>query len=181
MLGIQIQNSIVDLTAHAWVSGPNLAPQKFLLSQQCRYLMRCKKYLKKIFLSCLVSEIQLFVYIFGWISKWPPEVRKGSLVKFFEVSYYQKNFQPESCSKWKMKKTSWVFFLYEYRKFWSISSEFKLEHKTFILEVCIHYIIFWALVWVKKDSLSIDETRLVHFLIGSIILNEIIGSKYYQV
>ena len=26
--------------------------------------------------------------------KWPPEVRKGSLVKFFEVSYYQKNFQP---------------------------------------------------------------------------------------
>ena len=56
--------------------------------------MRCKKYLEKIFLSCLVSEIQLFVYIFGWISKWPPEVRKGSLVKFFEVSYYQKNFQP---------------------------------------------------------------------------------------
>ena len=56
--------------------------------------MRCKKYLEKNFLSCLVSEIQLFVYIFGWISKWPPEVRKGSLVKFFEVSYYQKNFQP---------------------------------------------------------------------------------------
>ena len=57
--------------------------------------MRCKKYLEKIFLSCLVSEIQLFVYIFGLKnSKWPPEVRKGSLVKFFEVSYYQKNFQP---------------------------------------------------------------------------------------
>ena len=52
--------------------------------------MRCKKYLEKFFLSCLVSEIQLFVYIFGWISKWPPEVWKGSLVKFFEVSYYQK-------------------------------------------------------------------------------------------
>ena len=56
--------------------------------------MRWKKYLEKNFLSCLVSEIQLFVYIFGWISKWPPEVWKGSLVKFFEVSYYQKNFQP---------------------------------------------------------------------------------------
>ena len=56
--------------------------------------MRCKKYLKKNFLQCLVSEIELFVYIFGRISKWPPEVRKGSLVKFFEVSYYQKNFQP---------------------------------------------------------------------------------------
>ena len=49
---------------------------------------------KNFFLSCLVSEIQLFVYIFGQISKWPPEVQKGSLVKFFEVSYYQKNFQP---------------------------------------------------------------------------------------
>ena len=42
----------------------------------------------------------------------------------------------ESCLKWKTKKTTWVFFLYEYRKFWSISSEFKLELKTFILEVC---------------------------------------------
>ena len=49
---------------------------------------------KEIFLPCLVSEIRLFVYIFGQISKWPPEVRKGWLVKFFEVSYYQKNFQP---------------------------------------------------------------------------------------
>ena len=27
--------------------------------------MRCKKYLKKNFLQCLVSEIELFVYIFG--------------------------------------------------------------------------------------------------------------------
>ena len=83
-----------QLTDDAWVSGPDLAPKKFLSSQQFRYLMRCKKYLKKNFLSRLVSEIQLFVYIFGWISKWPPEVRKGWLVKFFEVSYYQKNFQP---------------------------------------------------------------------------------------
>ena len=82
------------LTAVAWVSEPDLAPQKMKLSQKFRHLMRCKKYLKKFFLSRLVSEIQLFVYIFGWISKWPPEVRKGWLVKFFEVSYYQKNFQP---------------------------------------------------------------------------------------
>ena len=81
------------------MSGPDLAPQKFLLSQQFRYLMRCKKYLKRIFLSCLVSEIQLFVYIFGWISKWPPEVRKGSPVKFFKVSYYQKNFQLSTVHK----------------------------------------------------------------------------------
>ena len=49
---------------------------------------------KKICLPCLVPEISLFVYIFGQNSKWPPEVRKGSLVKFFEVLYYQKNFQP---------------------------------------------------------------------------------------
>ena len=53
------------LTEVAGEGGPHLAPQKFLLSQQFRYLMRCKKYLKKNFLSCLVSEIQLFVYIFG--------------------------------------------------------------------------------------------------------------------
>ena len=35
----------------------------------------------------------------------------------------------------KRKKTTSVFFLYKYRK-WSTSLEFKLEHKTFILEVC---------------------------------------------
>ena len=34
------------------------------------------------------------------------------------------------------KKTTWIFFLHKYRKFWSVSSEFKLEHKIFILEVC---------------------------------------------
>ena len=56
--------------------------------------MRCKKFVNKICLPCLVPKILLFVYIFGQNSKWPPEVRKGSLVKFFEVLYYQKNFQP---------------------------------------------------------------------------------------
>ena len=80
------------LTEVAGEGAPDLAPQKFLLPQQFRYLMRCKKYLEKIFLSCLISEIQLFVYIFGQNSKWPPEVRKGSPVKFFEVSYYQNCF-----------------------------------------------------------------------------------------
>ena len=49
---------------------------KILLSQKFRHLMRCKKYLENNFLSCLVSEIQLFVYIFWQNSKWPPKVRK---------------------------------------------------------------------------------------------------------
>ena len=53
-----------------------------------------KTYAKKNCLLCLVSEVSLFVYILGQNSKWLPEVRKGSLVKFFEVLYYQKNFQP---------------------------------------------------------------------------------------
>ena len=87
-----IPTTYLYLTEIAGEGGPHLAPQKFLLSQKFRHLMRCKKYLEKKFLSCLVSEIQLFVYIFGWISKWPPEVRKGSLAKFFEVSYYQNFF-----------------------------------------------------------------------------------------
>ena len=52
------------LTEVAGEGGPDLAPQKFLLSQKFRHLMRCKIYLE-IFLSCLVSEIQMFVYIFG--------------------------------------------------------------------------------------------------------------------
>ena len=42
-------SSSIPLTEVAGEGGPHLAPQKFLLSQQFRYLMRCKKYLKKIF------------------------------------------------------------------------------------------------------------------------------------
>ena len=52
------------LTADAWVNEPDLAPQKMKLSQKFRHLMRCKKYLSKICLPCLVSEMRLFVYIF---------------------------------------------------------------------------------------------------------------------
>ena len=77
--------------------------------------MRCKKYLEKNFLSCLVSEIQLFVYIFGQNTKWPPEVRKGLLVKFFEVSYYQKNFQPPTVHNSEDRggmKMPYDFFVY---------------------------------------------------------------------
>ena len=51
------------LTEVAGEGGPNLAPQKFLLSQKFRHLMRCKKYLEK-----------------------------GLPVKYFEVSYYQNFF-----------------------------------------------------------------------------------------
>ena len=45
------------------------------------YPYEMQKYINKICLSCLVSEIQLFVYIFGQNSKWPPA-----------VSYYKKVF-----------------------------------------------------------------------------------------
>ena len=55
-----------------------------------------------------------------------------------------------SCSKWKTKKTTWVFFLYKYRKFWSFSSEFKLERKTFILDMCVS-IWFFSLIRVLYD------------------------------
>ena len=36
-----------SLTEVAGEDGPDLAPQKFLLSQKFRHLMRCKKYLEK--------------------------------------------------------------------------------------------------------------------------------------
>ena len=36
----------------------------------------------------------------------------------------------------EIQKYTWVFFLYKYSKFWSISLEFKLENKSFLLEVC---------------------------------------------
>ena len=38
--------------------------------------------------------------------------------------------------KGKNEKTTWVFSLYKYRKFRSVSLEFNLERKTSILEVC---------------------------------------------
>ena len=80
----------IFLTEVAGEGGTDWAPQKFLSSQQFRHLMRSTKHVNKICLPCLVPEIQLFVYIFGRNSKWPPEVQKGSPVKFFVVSYYKK-------------------------------------------------------------------------------------------
>ena len=53
-----------------------LGTSKILIVPTVRHLMRCKKYLENFFLSCLVSDIQLFVYIFWQNSKWPPKVRK---------------------------------------------------------------------------------------------------------
>ena len=79
----------VHLTEVAGEGGIDWASQKILSSQQFRHLMRCKKHVNKICLPNLVPEIHLFVYIFGPNSKWPPEVQKGSPVKFFEVSYHQ--------------------------------------------------------------------------------------------
>jgi len=40
----------------------------------------------------------------------------------------------QKCSKWKTKKTTWVFFFYKYGKFWSISPEQKIELKPFFLK-----------------------------------------------
>ena len=39
----------IYLTEVAGEGGPDLAPQKFLLSEKFRHLMRCKKYLKNFF------------------------------------------------------------------------------------------------------------------------------------
>ena len=55
---------------------------------------------------------------------------------FVDIDQGIQKGENESCSKWKTKKTTWVFFLYKYRKFWNVSSEVKLERKSFILEVC---------------------------------------------
>ena len=56
-------------------------------------------------------------YIFGRNSKWPPEVRKGSPVKFLEVSYYQKFFQLLTVHKSEDRggiKMPYDFFVYIY-------------------------------------------------------------------
>ena len=92
-LGIlQITPFTIDLTEVAGEGGPHLAPQNFLLSQKFRHLMRCKKYLEKFFLSCLVSEIQLFVYIFDRILKWPTEVQKAVNKQLTDISKKLRSF-----------------------------------------------------------------------------------------
>ena len=45
------------LTEVAGEGGPDLEPQNFLLSQQFRHFMRCRKYVNKICLPYLVPEI----------------------------------------------------------------------------------------------------------------------------
>ena len=72
---------ILRLTEVAGEGGPDLAPQKFLLSQKFRHLMRCKKYLENFF-----KHVDLSSAYYTW-AKLPPDVWEGSPVKFFEVSY----------------------------------------------------------------------------------------------
>ena len=42
----------------------------------------------------------------------------------------------QSCSKWKMKKTTGVFFLHKHSKFWSVSLGQKIEFKPLFSEEC---------------------------------------------
>ena len=57
---------------------------------------------------------------------------------FFISSYFE--FSPYECPeglKWKMKKTTWVFFLHKNSKFWSISIGQKVERKPLFSEECM--------------------------------------------
>ena len=44
--------------------------------------------------------------------------------------------ETQSCSKWKMKKTKWVFFFYKYSKFWSVLPDKKVDLKPLFSEEC---------------------------------------------
>ena len=48
----------------------------------------------------------------------------------------------QSCSKWKTKKTTWVFFFYKHSKFWSVSLGQKVERKPVFSEECISISIY---------------------------------------
>ena len=54
----------IFLTEVAGEGGTDWAPQKFLLSQQFRYLMRCKKYLKNSCISETKQDKNFFKDIF---------------------------------------------------------------------------------------------------------------------
>lgn len=80
------------LTADAWVSGPDLAPQKFfILSQQFRHLMRCKKYLENFFSSWLVSLFGPLAAILNFAQKCKQTAVSQKLSKI------KKNFQDIFC------------------------------------------------------------------------------------
>ena len=87
----------LDLTEVAGEGGPDLAPQKFLLSQKFRHLMRCKKYLNKI------SKIPFFIKMVFYLNKYYleykiiPTIFFKILEKFdfdvlFRISLLQKRF-----------------------------------------------------------------------------------------
>ena len=116
--------------------------------------MRCKKYLEKFFLSCLVSEIQLFVYIFGRNSKWPPEVQKGSLVKFFDVSYYQIFFSSLQFIKVKIEGV-WKCLMIFLFTFVTFSKQIAgLEKKFYSMEWLANKVCQWVLQSHKVSSKS---------------------------
>ena len=89
--------------------------------------------LSAIILACTISNLLTLEYWFLLLLSYFSLMNALVYVDIAQGIHKGKN---ESCSKWKTKKTTFVFFLYKYRKFWSVSLEFKLECKTFILEVC---------------------------------------------
>ena len=106
---------ILCLTDDAWVSGPVRPPQKILLSQKFRHLMGWRNRLKKFFYLALFLRYSCLFTFLGEISKCPPEVRKGSPVKFFEVFYYQNFFQLLTVHKSEDRgviKMPYDFFVY---------------------------------------------------------------------
>ena len=136
------------------MSGPDLAPQKFILSQQFRYLMRCKKYLEKIFLSCLVSEIQLFVYIFRQNLKWLPEVQKGHQSSFLKFPITKIFFSFLQFIKVKIEGVSKCLMIFLFT-FVTFSKQIAgLEKKSYSLE------------WPANQDKRVDRPNITVFWTG---------------
>ena len=57
--------------------GPDLAPQKFLLSQKFRHLMRCKKYLENFFTLLSFRDTAVCLHFWGKFQNGRQRSRKG--------------------------------------------------------------------------------------------------------
>ena len=84
-------------------------------------------------LLCLwIKKMQVVLFCFSFRATLSSTLMNALVYVDIHQGIYKGKTQ--SCLKWKMKKTKWVFFFYKYSKFWSVLPDKKLISNLFFLK-----------------------------------------------
>ena len=92
-------------------------------------------------LLCLwIKKMQVVLFCFSFRATLSSTLMNALVYVDIHQGIYKGKTQ--SCLKWKMKKTSWVFFFHKYSQFWNVSLGQKVERKPLFSEECpLYYLV----------------------------------------